>query len=134
MDDCRHPAHIAATAYRRGCRCERCVRFAGQRDASRGYYPRERVANTITRWLHDTGHTQRDLAELTGLAERDIYRILNGPSDTELEKGRATGKHVKLSTLDRLLCKLDMVHLFLLPPDQGGYADLYLLEPLEAAA
>jgi hypothetical protein len=61
-------------------------------------------------------------------------RILNGATEWEKASKRATGDHVKLTVVDRMFCSLDLVHLFLLPPEDGGYADLYLLEPIEQAA
>lgn len=133
MTNCKYPIRSPGRAYRLGCRCNRCRTHIRTRDQSRGYYPRERVANTLRDWLR-TG-TQTELSQLTGVAERDIYRILNGPSPGELAKGRAQGEYVKLTTLDRLLCGIDKVHLFVLPPEHGGYADIYQPEtPRQAAA
>lgn len=129
---CQHPGHIAATAYRKGCRCDRCSTFDQLRNRSRGFYPRERVAATVTEWLNRNNVSQRDLCRTSGVAERNLYRLLNGPSNIELETSRASGQHVTLTTVDRLFCAMDVLHLFHLAPEDGGYADLY--EPLEQAA
>jgi len=132
LDDCLYPVRAASTAYKKGCRCDRCKKAKADRLRDHGYWPRERVADTIRPYVERQGI--RQVAAASGVPERTLFRILNGATEWEKASKRATGEHVKLTVVDRMFCSLDLVHLFLLPPEDGGYADLYLLEPLEQAA
>ena len=64
-------------------------------------------------WLPSAGAT-RTLSSMTKVSERQIWGIIHG--DAIL---------VSLNVVDRLLTGMDMVHLFYMPPEQGGFSDVY---------
>lgn len=119
-------------------------------------FPRDRVSVVVRRFLDefraarplnqggDYGRGSSEfymgamawLAWKSGVPERSIHRVVYGPSRSEIEQSRATGEHVTLKIVDRLFCAMNCVHLFVLPAEQGGFADVYLsgLDQLEEAA
>jgi hypothetical protein len=64
-----------------------------------------------------TGITNRQLAQIRGIGEpriRPDKNVIEGP-----------GKYLTLDIVDRLFVGLGCVHLFSLPPEQGGFSDVY---------
>jgi hypothetical protein len=70
----------------------------------------------IPGWLPAAGG-QDVLSSMTRVSTRQIYGIIHG--DAIL---------VSLNVVDRLLTGLDMVHLFYMPPEAGGFSDVYFHE------
>jgi hypothetical protein len=73
------------------------------------------------------------LSFVTGIHERQLCRLLNntprmrssrrrGYASTEIEGGE---KYLTLDIVDRLFTGMGLTHLFYLPPEQGGFADVY---------
>jgi len=67
----------------------------------------------IPGWMPAAG-AQDVLSSMTKVSTRQIYGIIHG--DAIL---------VSLNVVDRLLTGMDMVHLFYMPPEAGGFADVY---------
>lgn len=94
----------------------------------------ERVRPVISRWMdnyigdHKSEHggfgiggqslsaagPYKSLANQTGVNERQLYRVMS-----------CEAKYTSIDKLDKILCGLDLVHLFHLPPEQGGFSDVY---------
>ena len=127
MEDCLYPVRSPGSAYRKGCRCDRCRTYVRNRDrGSRGYYPRDRVAQVVHAWIaqnEDAG--LRQLSYDTGISERVLYRVVNGATENEINTKNAIGESVEFGTVDRLLCGIGWLHLFHIGPEDGGFADLY---------
>jgi hypothetical protein len=79
------------------------------------------------------------LSSMTGINVRVINRLLAPPTPYWRYKKSATHAswqvdgqipYVTIDMLDRLLCGIGMVHLFALPPDQGGFSDIYWHESI----
>jgi len=68
------------------------------------------------------------LSARSGVNPRVINRILHGPSPSELDKHNATGEWVTLRIVDKLFCAMNCIHLFPLPPERGGFSDVYFHE------
>lgn len=111
---------------------------------------RERLAPILERWLrdHEAEHNgvsrpqklfykrvingspqlrsagaKQTLSFMTGVTQRQVWGILHG--DAHL---------VSLGVVDRLLTGLGMVYLFYLPPEQGGFSDVYFHPQVMSAA
>ncbi len=77
------------------------------------------------------------LVENSGVPHRSIYRIMHGPSEYERARDRSKsntnrtkkestyGTNVSHASVDKLFCAMGMLHLYHLPPEEGGFADLY---------
>ena len=109
------------------------------------WFPRDRVAAIIERQLHEfraarslqKGNSQGGqftdknfiqpieyLIEKTGIPEKTLRRIINGPPPSDLARG-AKGEHVHIDNVDKIFTALHCVHYFYLPPEQGGLSDHY---------
>ena len=133
---------------------------AEQRALARpGYYiERARVIPILERWLkcHSADYPSGNdrnigqyptsaLAEITGVTERQIRLILRGKTSVRnklcggpypmrslvIEGGE---KYLTLDMVDRLLTGLGLVHLFYMPPEAGGFSDVYFHESVMNAA
>jgi hypothetical protein len=81
------------------------------------------------------------LSFVTGINERQLVRLMNstpkmrsskrrGYSSLEIEGGE---KYLTLDIVDRLFTGMGLTHLFYLPPEQGGFSDVYWHESVVAA-
>ena len=104
-------------------------------------FPRERVARVLEewaeRWNAEKGNFEgkgalEALSSRTGLSPRLVYRVRYGASDSE----RGEGEQLSWNVVDKLFCAIGCVHLVALPPEQGGFSDIYFhgLDRLEDAA
>jgi hypothetical protein len=76
--------------------------------------PSPRLIPVIARWLSQNGRTLRDLETASGISERTLRAILHGERETTTWR-----------LTDRLLCAVDQVMLWHVPPDYGGFDDLW---------
>ncbi len=77
-----------------------------------------------------TGITTRQLAQIRGVGEPRLRP--KGPSRTPTIEG--PGKYLTLDIVDRLFCGMECVHLFHVPAEEGGFADVYLHESVVGIA
>ena len=116
-----------------------------------GYYiERKRVIPILERWLesHQADHPPDDachnkdkyptsaLTQITGVSERQIRGILRGETSVRMKlRGGSNGgrypaceggvKYLTLDMVDRLFTGMGLVHLFYIPPEAGGFSDVY---------
>lgn len=97
------------------------------------YVPAARLRPLIERWIEqeadDTGYHNNDMrrtvlcSRVSGLYPRMVWSILNGERE-----------HVTIDVADRILIALELNHLWHLPPELGGFADIYFHEDIVGAA
>lgn len=110
---------------------------------SREYVPRERfvpiLEEWINRWLRERPLNNSQVGDVfmgpigylethSGVPQRSIRRIIAGPSAHDRARSRGTGDNVSLHSADRLLIAMGLEYLWALPPEQGGFSDVYYQE------
>jgi hypothetical protein len=88
---------------------------------------------------HQSAGAMNTLSDMTGINTRVINRLLSPPTPYWRYKKSANHAswqvdgqipYVTIDMLDRLLCGIGQVHLFALPPEQGGFSDIYWHESI----
>jgi hypothetical protein len=111
----------------RGTRCIACL------NAVRLVVPKERVrpllqAEVPVEWRSQYGKRAVEaLAERCHVDQTTIWRILT-------DSGVYAKRQITFRVLDKILCGLGLVHLWYVPPEQGGFADIYNEAPRTAEA